>query len=119
MQYLLMCCFDEQRWESLPAAERDSIMKDYGELIESVTGTGQYLAGAKLKGTSAATTVRQKNGKPVITDGPYAETREQLGGYHVVECKDLDEALAIAKRIPTLRAGGTVEVRPIEFDSHA
>src|ERR687894_408123 len=102
MQYLLMCCFEEKRWDALPQAERDEIMRDYGELIQSVTKSGQYLAGAKLKPTSAATTVREKNGKPVITDGPFAETKEQLGGYHLIEAKDLDEALAIAARIPTL-----------------
>ena len=114
MQYLLMCCFDEKRWESLPEAERAGIMKQYGEVIESMTRSGHYLAGAKLKGTAAATTVRERNGKPVITDGPFAETKEQLGGYHVLECKDLDEAIAMARRIPTLPAGGTIEVRPLE-----
>ena len=117
MQYLLMCCFDEKRWESLPESERDSIMRDYGALIENVSKSGQYLAGAKLKSTAAATTVREKNGKAVITAGPYAETKEQLGGYHLLECRDLDEAIAIARRIPTLRAGGTVEVRPVDDPS--
>ena len=117
MQYLLMCCFEEKRWDAIPQGERDEIMRQYGELVESITRSGHYLAGAKLKSSSAATTVRQKNGKPVITDGPFAETKEQLGGYHLLECKDLDEALAIAARIPTLRVGGTVEVRPLEFSS--
>jgi hypothetical protein len=60
-----------------------------------------------------ATTVRARNGKLITTDGPFAETREQLGGYRVVECQDLDEAIAIARRIPTLRAGGSIEVRPV------
>jgi hypothetical protein len=115
MQYLLMCCFDEKRWELLPATERAGIMKDYGELIRDMSDSGHYVAGAKLKSTSAATTVREKNGRAVITDGPFAETKEQLGGYHVLECKDLDEAISMARRIPTLRAGGTVEVRPLEF----
>jgi hypothetical protein len=114
MQYLLMCCFDEKRWESLPESERAGIMKSYGEVIQSLSASGHYLGGAKLKSTAAATTVREKNGKAVITDGPFAETKEQLGGYHVLECKDLDEAIAMARRIPTLRAGGTVEVRPLE-----
>ena len=113
-----MCCFDEQRWESLPEAERDAIMKEYGALIASVSKSGQYLAGARLKPTAAATTVREKNGKAVITDGPFAETKEQLGGYHLLECKDLDEAIAFARRIPTLKAGGTVEVRPLEQPAH-
>lgn len=115
MQYLLMCCFEEQRWNAIPQGERDTVMQEYGRFVEDTTRAGQYLAGAKLKASSAATTVREKNGKPVITDGPYAETKEQLGGYHLIEAKDLDEALAIARRIPTLKVGGTIEVRPLEF----
>jgi hypothetical protein len=114
MQYLLMCCFDEKKWEGIPESQRDGIMQEYGEWIQGTAKSGHYLAGAKLQRTSSATTVRAKNGKPVITDGPFAETKEQLGGYHLLECKDLDEALSIAGRIPTLRVGGTIEVRPIE-----
>jgi hypothetical protein len=114
MQYLLMCCFDEKRWDDIPEAQRSGIMQQYGELIQDLAKSGRYLAGAKLKSTAAATTVRAKNGRPVITDGPFAETKEQMGGYHLVECEDLNEALAIAARIPTLAAGGTVEVRPLE-----
>ena len=118
MQYLLMCCFEEKAWDRIPDAERDGIMQEYGEVIQGLVKSGHYLAGAKLKSSSAATTVRGKNGKPVITDGPFAETKEQLGGYHLVECRDLNEALSIASRIPTLRAGGTVEVRPLEGPAH-
>ena len=114
MQYLLMCCFDEERWAAIPEAERDGIMRQYGEFIQDTKKSGHYLAGAKLQSTSNATTVRAQNGKPVITDGPFAETKEQLGGYHLIECRDLDEALAIAGRIPTLPAGGIVEVRPLD-----
>ena len=113
MQYLLMCCFEEKRWNDLPQAERDNVMKEYGEFVQSTIGDGRYLAGARLQPIAAATTVRGKNGKPVVMDGPFAETKEQLGGYHLVECKDLDEALALARRIPTLRVGGTIEVRPV------
>ena len=69
--------------------------------------------GAKLDRSSHAVTVRRKNGKPAVTDGPFAETKEQLGGYHVVECKDREEAISLAMRIPTLGVGGTVEVRAI------
>ena len=114
MQYLLMCCFDEKRWGAIPESERDAIMRKYGEFVEDTKKSGQYLAGGKLRSTAAATTVRSNNGKPVITDGPFAETKEQLGGYHLIEAKDLDEALAIAARIPTLPAGGAIEVRPLE-----
>jgi hypothetical protein len=114
MQYLLMCCFDEKKWENIPESQRAEIMQEYGAWIQSNGKTGHYLAGAKLKSTSSATTIRAKNGKPAIVDGPFAETKEQLGGYHLIECKDLDEAISIANRIPTLRVGGTIEVRPVE-----
>jgi hypothetical protein len=115
MQYLLLCCFDEDRWQRIPQSERDAIMREYGEFQESLTASGRYRAGAKLGASHTATTLREQAGKPVVTDGPFAETKEQLGGYHLVDCKDLEEAIAIARRIPTLRAGGVVEVRPVEF----
>ena len=115
MQYLLMCCFDEQAWERIPETQRASIMQEYATWVDAAASSGHYVSGGKLKATASSTTLRAKNGKPVITDGPFAETREQLGGYHLLDCKDLDEALALAGRIPTLRVGGTIEVRPVEF----
>jgi len=117
MQYLLMCCFDEKQWDAIPKAERDAVMQEYGDWIQATGKAGHYLTGAKLQSTRSATTVRGRNGKPVITDGPFAETKEQLGGYHLLDCKDLDEALAIAARIPTLRVGGTIEVRPLAYST--
>ena len=108
-----MCCFSENRWESLAEPDKAAIMRDYAAWVESTVKSGQHLATGRLQPTSAATTIRVRNGKAVITDGPFAETKEQLGGYHLVECADVDEAIAIAQRIPTLRAGGTVEVRPL------
>ncbi len=114
MQYLLMCYFDEQKWNSLPESDRDEVMLDYGRLMKDLAQTGHLRAGAKLGDSSSGTTVREKNGKSMITDGPFAETKEQLGGYHLIACDNLDEAIAIAKRIPTLRVGGTIEVRPVE-----
>jgi hypothetical protein len=115
MQYLLMCCFEEKAWNAIPERDREVVMRDYAAWIESATASGNYRAGGKLKPSSLSTTVRVSHGKPVITDGPFAETREQLGGYHVLECRDLDEALALAARVPTLKVGGTIEVRPLEF----
>jgi hypothetical protein len=114
MHYLLMCCFDEKLWEEIPEPQRDTIMADYQALEQDLRKSGHYLAGAKLGPSSATTTVRLKNGKPAITDGPFAETKEQIGGYHLIECGNLDEAIAIAMRIPTLPAGGSIEVRPVE-----
>ena len=114
MQYLLLCCFDEKQWKAIPESQRDTIMREYGELMESLDRSGHHLAGAQLQSSSAATTVRSRNGKLVVTDGPFAEAKEQLGGYHLIECKDLGEAISIAKRIPTIPFGGTVEVRALE-----
>jgi hypothetical protein len=114
MQYLLMCCFDEDRWAKLPEAQKGSVMREYDELMQAIGRNGQLRASVKLGPSSAGATVRHRNGTSVITDGPFAETREQLGGYHLVECKDRDEAIALAARIPTVRVGGTVEVRPVE-----
>ena len=113
MNYLLMCCIDEAQWNRLPASERDAVMQQYGELQRALVASGHYRGGGRLESVSTATTVRAQNGRPVITDGPFAETKEQLGGYHLVDCKDLDEAIGIAMRIPTLRVGGAIEVRPL------
>ena len=112
MQYMLMCCFDEYSWEKLSDVQKARIMQEYGELIQDLVKSGQLRGGGQLHPTIAATTVRMKNGKLAFTDGPFAETKEQVGGYHLVECNDLDEAMSIAARIPTLPAGGAIEVRP-------
>jgi hypothetical protein len=114
MQYMLMCCFDEKAWTKLSDEDKEIIMGEYGELMQGLAKDGYLRGSGKLRSSSSATTVRMKNGKPVLTDGPFAETREQLGGYHLVECRDLDAALAIATRIPTLPAGGAIEVRALE-----
>ena len=114
MQYLLLCCIEEKRWEAIPESQRDAIMREYGELVQSLDQSGHHLAGARLQSSSTAATVRSKNGKLAVTDGPFAEAKEQLGGYHLIECKDAGEAIAIAKRIPTIPFGGTVEVRQLE-----
>lgn len=113
MQFLLMCCANEAQWVKLPESQRDKIMEEYGKLIHELKNSGRLLAGAQLDRSSSAVTVREKNGEPIITDGPFAETKEQLGGYHLIECQDRDEAVAIALRFPTLPAGGTIEVRPL------
>jgi hypothetical protein len=112
MQYLIMCCINEDRWDKIPEAERNAVMQEYGAWVRDTEKNGQHLASARLQGTAAATTIRMKNGRPVVTDGPFAETKEQFGGYHLLECRNLDEAIAVAKRIPTLRVGGVLEVRP-------
>ena len=113
MQYLLMCCFDEELWANMPEAQKGQIMEEYHEFIQGIVKSGHFRAGAQLQPTSTSTTVREKNGQLITIDGPFAETKEQLGGYHLVECQDLDEAIAIARRNPTLRVGGAIEVRPV------
>ena len=115
MKFLLMCGIDEARWLGLPAAERDRVMSEYGTVVQDLKQNGRLLGGAKLDLCAAAVTVREKNGKRVVTDGPFAETKEQLGGYHVIECRDRDEAISIAGRIPSLSIGAFIEVRPIEY----
>ena len=115
MQYLLMCCFDETRWAKLPEGERGKIMDAYGKLIYELKTCGRLLAGAQLDRSASAVTVREKNRKPVISDGPFAETKEQLGGYHLIECKNREEAVSIALRVPTLAVGGTIEVRALLY----
>ena len=112
MQYMLLICRDEPTWEELPLSERQQIYRDTAELSRELTARGQYLVGLPLHPSSAATCVRVRDGKRIVTDGPFAETREQLGGYMIINVKDLDEALAIAARIPLARTS-TVEVRPI------
>jgi hypothetical protein len=108
-----MCCIEESRWEGIPESQRNKIMEQYGKFVEGLKNGGHYVAGAKLDRSSLAVTVRRKNERAAITDGPFAETKEQLGGYHVVECKDREEAIALATQIPTLDVGGIVEVRAI------
>ena len=113
MLFQLTCCFNEEMWEKIPDKQRESIMQQYRDFEQELVHSGRYRAGAKLMPSTTATTLRLRNGKPIFSDGPFAETKEQIGGYHLVECKDLDEALAVAQRIPTLPAGGVIEVRPV------
>jgi hypothetical protein len=106
---MLLIYLDEH---ALTDAEREACYTESVELAHEINSAGQYRAAAPLHPTSTATSVRVRDGKRLITDGPFAETREQLGGYFLVEAKDLDAAIAIAARIPMARRG-TVEVRPV------
>jgi hypothetical protein len=112
VQYLLMIYRNEQDFAAMAPAELNSMTQEYAEFTKSIVQAGQFKAGDRLKPTSTASTVRVRNGKTVTTDGPFAETREQLGGYYLVEAKDLDEALSLAARIPGARVG-SIEVRPV------
>ncbi|MGH9158929.1 MAG: YciI family protein [Vicinamibacteraceae bacterium] len=112
MRYMLLIYEREADWAALSEAERDQMIGEYYQLTDSLQSSGAYLAGAPLQPTPTATTVRVRDGKTVTTDGPFAETREQLGGYYLVDAKNLDEAIAIAGRIPGARLG-SIEVRPV------
>ncbi|MEX0713495.1 MAG: YciI family protein [Pirellulales bacterium] len=109
MKYMLLVYSDEQAWSE---AEREHCYAESIQLAQRLQSNGQYLAANPLHPVSAATSVRVRDGKRLVTDGPFAETREQLGGYFLVEAKDLDEAIGIAARIPGARLG-TVEIRPV------
>jgi hypothetical protein len=112
MQYLLMIYRSEAELFKLNDAERQKMTADYGTFTQSIIQSGHFKAGDGLQPSTTATTVRVREGKVLTTDGPFAETREQLGGYYLVEAKDLDAAIAIAARIPGAREG-SIEVRPI------
>jgi hypothetical protein len=112
MQYLLLIYLPESQWETLTGTEKEKIYGQYRELIGDLQSMGKFLGGHELQPTSTATTVRVRSGRKTVTDGPFAETKEQLGGYFLVEAKDLDEAMAIAARIPSATTG-SIEVRPV------
>ena len=112
MQYLLLIYGNEADWVNIPEAEQGQIFGEYMQYTSDIKKSGNYIGGEALEPVASASTVRVRNGKTLTTDGPFAETREQLGGYYLVEAKDLDEAIALAARIPDARRG-SVEVRPI------
>ena len=112
MQYLLLIYANETEMAARPDAEMTAITADYGAFTQSIVASGAFKAADRLQPASTATTVRARDGKTLLTDGPFAETREQLGGYYLVEAKDLDEATAIAARIPGAKHG-SIEVRPV------
>jgi hypothetical protein len=112
MQYLLMIYKNEAEYDKIDAATAKKMLEEYGAFTQSIIQSGNFKAGDRLQDTHTATTVRVRDGKTLTTDGPFAETREQLGGYYLIEAKDLDAALSIAARIPSARVG-SIEVRPI------
>ena len=112
MQYLLLIYGNESDWDGLSEGESGKMMQAFGEFTQSIVVSGHYKGGNRLHPVSSATTVRVQNGKKLTTDGPFAETKEQLGGYYLIEAADLDEATSIAARIPSA-AFGSIEVRPI------
>lgn len=112
MRYLCLIYEDEKIWERMQEAESKAIYGEYYAFTEEIKESGHYVGGNPLQPTSTATTVRVRNGKLSTTDGPFAETREQLGGYYLIEAKDLNDAIQVAARIPGARLG-SIEVRPV------
>jgi hypothetical protein len=112
MEYILLIYSSEADGKKRPEAENQQIYKEYMSFTEDLTKSGKNKGGNPLEPATTATTVRVRNGKTTVTDGPFAETKEQLGGYYLVEAKDIDEAISIAARIPGSKHG-SIEVRPI------
>jgi len=112
MQYLLLIYRNEAELSKQPEEQRAKLMDEFRTFTQSIIQSGHFKAGDALQATSAATTVRVRGGKTLTTDGPFAETREQLGGYYLIDAKNLDEAVGIAARVP-LAKDGSIEVRPI------
>ncbi len=112
MQYMLLIYGDESSWEGIGDEERGQILQAYGAFTEELRQSGSMVAGDALQPTQTATTVRVQNDETLTTDGPFAETKEQLGGYYLVEADSLDDAIEWAAKIPGARHG-SVEVRPV------
>jgi hypothetical protein len=112
MKYLLMIYSDERAFEAMSEEERHEVYAAYDELMKDLAATGHMLGGDELAPTSTATTVQVRDGERLVTDGPFAETKEQLGGYFLIDVDDLDAAIDIAARIPSVQSG-SIEVRPI------
>jgi len=112
MKYLCLIYEDESKFTTVPKDQLDKIMGEYRAFGDSIKKSGHYVAGHQLQPTHAATTIRSRNGKVSTTDGPFAETKEQLGGFYMIEAKDLNDAIQVASRIPSVKMG-SIEVRPI------
>jgi hypothetical protein len=112
MKYMLLIYDNEQASGKLNEAERREIYAEYMQFSESIKASRNYLAGAQLHPTATASSVRVRDGKEMVTDGPFAETHEQLGGYYLIEAANLDEATSTAARVPSARFGA-IEVRPV------
>jgi hypothetical protein len=116
MKYMLLIYHDEQDWTGISEAQRQEIYGEYRQLIGELSSRGQYLAGDQLQLAATASNVRVRGGKQIVTDGPFAETREQIGGFFMIEAKDLEQATSIAARIPSARTG-VIEIRPVVEES--
>ena len=116
MRYLCLIYDDESKMGTMPKEQMEAMMGEYFAFTEGIKQSGHYVGGEALQPTQTATAVRVRNGKISTTDGPFAETKEQLGGYYLINAKDLNDAIQVAAKIPSARAG-SIEIRPImEFN---
>jgi hypothetical protein len=113
VRYLCLIYDDESKWGTMPKEEGEAILGEYFAFTEGIKQSGHYVGGEALQPTQTATSVRVRNGKVSTTDGPFAETKEQLGGYYLINAKDLNDAIQVAAKIPSSRIG-TIEIRPIQ-----
>ena len=113
MQYAILIHIDEQSWDSLPAAERQRVKVETDALVADLTQSGQLKSAAVLQGGYTARSIARKRGEFLLTDGPFAETKEVLAGFQLVECESIEEATAIAQRFPGLQHGFRLEIRPL------
>lgn len=114
MDYMLVCYNDEKHWDTLPRTQQDQIVDECVAYAEDLKKSGHLRASGRLRETATATTIRGERGTSIVTDGPFAETKEVLAGYYLVTCKDHAEAVALAQRNPKLKyGGGSIEVRPM------
>ncbi len=112
MKYLCLIYDDEKQWQKFPKDVQDKYMGEYMAFTESIKESGQFVGSNQLQPTHTATIVRSRNGKVSTTDGPFIETKEQLGGYYLIQAKDLNDAIQVASRIPSAKSG-SIEVRPV------
>ena len=112
MKYLCLIYDEEKKLAALSEQELATLMGEYGAFTQEIRGSGHFVAGHELQPTQTATTVRVRGGRLSTTDGPFAETKEQLGGYYLIEARDLNEAIQVAARIPSAKIG-SIEVRPV------
>ena len=118
MEYLALIYADETAWDGFSDDTRDAMYEQYSEFARAAGNAGVLSGGEELGPTASATTVRMRDGRQLVTDGPYAEAKEALGGYFILDCESLDDALAWAARIPGA-SHGAVEVRPVHVDEEA
>ena len=113
VRYLCLIYDDESKWGTMPKEQAEAMLGEYFAFTEGIKTSGHYVGGEALQPTQTATSVRVRNGKISTTDGPFAETKEQLGGYYLIKAKDLNDAIQVASKIPSSRIG-TIEIRPIQ-----